>query len=79
MRTTFVEERTRLTTINSIQTFSIGQVVEWDLRPDGPVRDSNTGTILGYNQASARYLVRLHDVGSPRWVQGDALRSAAVA
>ena len=53
--------------------------MEWDLRPNAPVRDSNSGTVLGYNQASARYLVRLHDLGSPRWVLGDALRSAAMA
>ena len=53
--------------------------MEWDLRPRNAIADSNSGTILGYNQASARYLVRLHVIGSPRWVQGTALRRVTVA
>jgi len=53
--------------------------VEWDLRPRNTVPDSNSGTILGYNQVSARYLIRLHVIGAPRWVQGAALRRATVA
>ena len=76
---TFVEESTELTIANSPQTFTIGQVVEWDLRPRNAVADSNSGTILGYNQASARYLIRLHPAGAPRWVPGSAPRRATVA
>ncbi len=76
---TYVEESTQLTIATSPQRFTIGQAVEWDLRPRNTVPDSNSGTILGYNQVSARYLIRLHVIGAPRWVQGAALRRATVA
>ena len=65
--------------ITSPQLFTIGQAVAWDLRPRNAIADSNSGTILGYNQASARYLIRPHVVGSPRWVQGTSLRRATIA
>lgn len=73
---TCVEESSQLTIANSPQTFTIGQAVEWDLRPRNALADSNSGTVLGYNQASARYLIRLHLIGAPRWIRGEALRSA---
>jgi hypothetical protein len=76
---TYVEESTALTITTSPQIFTIGQAVEWDLRPRNAIADSNSGTVLGYNQASARYLIRLHVVGAPRWVQGAVLRCATVA
>jgi len=76
---TYVQKSTELTLASSVSTFTIGQAVEWDLRPRNAITDSNSGTILGYNQASARYLIRPHLAGAPRWVQGTALRRPTVA
>ena len=44
----------------------------WDTHPSAP--GTRSGTILGYNRESMRYLVRLWDTTAPRWIKGNTLR-----